>query len=301
MRKDKRNAYIALALVSFFWGTTYIASRIGVQGIPGLFVAGVRQFLSGLILVSFFLMRGYKIPGWKVLKTISIQGILLLCIANGLLTWSVEYISGGLASIIAAMVPLFIAIFTLWLSKKSRISWAMIAGLVVGFSGIIIIFYDYLGQLQNSSFLFGVMLAVFSTVAWSFGTVYSSRQKHTIDILFGVGLQMFIAGGIMLVICGITGKYMNLANASQSSLAALLYLIVFGSLLAYSAYVFAISKLPATQVSVYAYINPIVAVILGWLLISEKMNIVMVLGMLVTLTGVYLVNHESRKSKQTSE
>ncbi|HEV7779909.1 MAG TPA: EamA family transporter [Chitinophagaceae bacterium] len=297
MKKEMRNAYIALGLVSFFWGTTYIAARIGAQGIPGLFVAGVRQFLSGLLLVSFFLLRGYKLPGWKVLKRISIQGIFLLCIANGLLTWSVEFISGGLAAIIAALVPLFIALFTVWLSKCAKITRVMIIGLAIGFAGVITIFYDYLGQMQNKSFLFGVVLAVISTLSWSFGTVYTANQKPKIEILFSVGLQMLIAGILMLIVCGITGKYSNLAMAGTPSLLALLYLVVFGSLLAYSAYVFAISKLPATQVSIYAYINPIVAVVFGWLLLAEKMNLIMLVGMLITLGGVYIVNHESKKLK----
>jgi len=122
MKKDLNKAYIALAIVSFFWGTTYIASRIGTQHIPGLFISGVRQFSSGMILVSFFLLKGHSLPGWEVLKKISVQGILLLCIANGLLTWSLEYISSGLAAIIAALVPLFITLFTLWLSNCAKIS-----------------------------------------------------------------------------------------------------------------------------------------------------------------------------------
>jgi len=297
MKKELRNAYIALGLVSFFWGTTYIVARIGAQHIPGLFVAGVRQFLSGLILVTFFLIKGYKIPDWKILKRISIQGVFLLCIANGLLTWSVEFISGGLAAIIAALVPLFIALFTVWLSKCAKITKPMIIGLIVGFAGVIVVFYDYLGQMQNKSFLFGVVLAMLSTLSWSFGTVYTAKQKPKIDILFSVGLQMFIAGVLMLIVCGVTGKYSNLALANYSSLLALLYLIVIGSLLTYSAYVFAISKLPATQVSVYAYINPIVAVVLGWALLAEKMNFIMLIGMIITLGGVYIVNRESKKLK----
>src|SRR5882672_8336184 len=108
MKKELNKAYIALGLVSFFWGTTYIAARIGAQHMPGLFVSGIRQFLSGSILVGFFLLKGRQLPAWEVLKRISVQSIFLLCIANGLLTWSVEYISGGLAAIIAALVPLFI-------------------------------------------------------------------------------------------------------------------------------------------------------------------------------------------------
>lgn len=297
MKKELQKAYIALALVSFFWGTTYIAARIGAQQMPGLFVAALRQFIAGSILVGFFMAKGYKLPEWKVIKRISVQGIFLLCIANGLLTWSVEDISGGLAAIIAALVPLFIALFTVWLSKCGKITRLMIVGLVIGFAGVLTIFYDYLGQMQNKSFLLGISLALISTLSWSFGTVYTAKQKPPIDILYSVGLQMLIAGILMLIVCAFTGKYINLAEASNTSWYVLMYLIVFGSLVAYSAYVFAISKLPATLVSVYAYINPIVAVVFGWLLLSEKMNLNMIAGTLITLAGVYLVNREYKKLK----
>ena len=298
MKKELHKAYIALGLVSFFWGTTYIASRVGAQHMPGLFVSGMRQFLSGSILVGYFLIRGYQLPGWVILKKISIQSIFMLCLANGLLSWSVEYISGGLAAIIAALVPLFIALFTVWLSKCSKITRWMVVGLVIGFAGVLVIFYDYLVQMQNKSFVFGVILALLSTLSWSFGTVYTSKQKPPIDILFNVGLQMLIAGILVLIVCAITGKYVSLGDIGQESWLALSYLIVFGSLVAYSAYVFVIGQLPATQVSVYAYINPIVAVVAGWLLLSEKMNANMIFGTLITLGGVYLVNREFKKVKQ---
>ena len=293
-----RSAYIALGLVSFFWGTTYIASRIGAQHMPGLFVAGLRQFLSGSILVAYFLIRGHRIPGWALLKKISVQSIFMLCLANGLLTWSLEYISGGLAAIIAALVPLFIALFTVWLSRCAKITRVMVVGLVIGFAGVLTIFYDYLAQMQSKTFVFGVVLALLSTLSWSFGTVYTSKQKPPIDILFNVGLQMFIAGILVLLVCGVTGKYISLADINLDSWLALIYLVVFGSLVAYTAYVFVISKLPPTQVSVYAYINPIVAVVIGWLLLSEKMNANMIFGTLITLGGVYLVNREFKKVKQ---
>lgn len=294
-KKELNKAYIALGLVSFFWGTTYVASRVGAQEMPGLFVAGVRQFLSGALLVVFFYLKGYKLPTIKELKWITIQGIFLLCIANGLLTWALEYITGGLAAIIVALVPLFIALFTIWFSRCTKITRWMLVGLLIGFAGVLTIFSDYMGQLKNPSFLLGVGLALISVLSWSFGTVYTSKQKPDIYILFNVGLQMLIAGIIMLLVCGITGKYVNLAEAGYRSWWALLYLIVFGSLIAYSAYVFAISKLPPTQVSIYAYINPIVAVLLGWLLLSEKLNATMVIGTLITLVGVYLVNREFKK------
>lgn len=298
MKKELHKAYIALGIVSFFWGTTYIAARVGAQEMPGLFISGLRQFISGAILVSYFLLKGYRIPKKEILKKISVQSIFLLCIANGLLTWSVEYISGGLAAIIAALVPLFIALFTVWLSKCAKISRLMIIGLVIGFAGVLTIFYDYLGQMKSGSFVLGVVLAVLSTLSWSFGTVYTSKEKPPINILFNVGLQMLIAGVLVLIICGVTGKYVNMAHVGQNTWLALVYLVVFGSLIAYSAYVFMISKLPPTQVSVYAYINPIVAVVIGWLLLSEKMNVQMIIGTLITLGGVYLVNREFKKVKR---
>jgi drug/metabolite transporter (DMT)-like permease len=170
-------------------------------------------------------------------------------------------------------------------------------GLVTGFAGIVLIFSDYFSEMKNTSFLFGVGLSLVSVISWSFGTVYTSNRKPVVDILFGVGLQMLIAGVIMLFICALTGNYINLAEAGKDSWIALSYLIVFGSLIAYSAFVFAINKLPATQVSIYAYINPLVAVGLGWVLLAEKLNILMLIGMLITLGGVYLVNRESKKLK----
>jgi drug/metabolite transporter (DMT)-like permease len=169
--------------------------------------------------------------------------------------------------------------------------------LIVGFAGILLIFSDYLGQMKNGSFVFGVVLALISTLTWAFGTVYTAKQKPSIDILFNVGLQMLIAGSVMLVICFSSGQYINLADANMDLWYALIYLIVFGSLVAYSAYVFAISKLPPTLVSVYAYINPIIAVGFGWLLLNEKMNVNMIIGTLITLGGIYLVNKEFKKQR----
>lgn len=301
MKKELGRAYIALAIVSFFWGTTYLASRVGAQHMPGLFVAGMRQFIAGFILVSYFLIKGYQLPDWKVLKKISIQGILLLCIANGLLTWSLQYISSGLAAIIAGLVPLFIALFSILLLRYIRFTRWMGLGLLVGFAGIVTIFYEYLHQLVNPVFAFGVLLAFISTLAWSFGTVYTSKYKLPVEILFAVGLQMLIAGIISLIVCFITGQYTNPLHSAVVSWYALLYLIVVGSLMTYSAYVFAISKLPPTLVSVYAYINPIVAVALGWLLLHEKMTVNVIFGTLITLAGVYVVNREFKKQQAVTK
>jgi drug/metabolite transporter (DMT)-like permease len=297
MKSETRKAYIALALVSFFWGTTYLAARISAQHIPGLFVSGVRQFISGLIMVGFFKSRGYQWPDKKSWVKIAVQGVFLLCISNGLLTWALEYINSGLAAIIAGLVPLFVALFSILLLRFAKFTRLMIIGLIIGFGGIITIFYEHFAQLLNARFAFGVTLSLVATISWSFGTVFASRYKPNIDILFSVGLQMLIAGSVMLCVCFASGKYVNLAQADAKALWSLVYLIFIGSLLAYSAYVFAISKLPPTQVSVYAYINPIVAVVLGWMILKEQMSINVITGTFITLAGVYLVNKEFKKQQ----
>ena len=300
MKRENKKAYIALAAVSFFWGTTYLASKISAQHMPGLFVAGIRQFVSGVILVSYFKSAGYSWPDKKSWLKIAIQGVFLLCISNGLLTWAMEYIDSGLGAIIAGLVPLFVALFSILLLRFARFTPLMVAGLVIGFGGIVIIFYEHFAQLVNSKYAVGIGMALVATLSWSFGTVFASRYKPKTEIMFSVGLQMLIAGCIMLSVCGLSGKYVNLIQADSHALWSLLYLIIIGSLLTYSAYVFAVSKLPPTQVSVYAYINPIVAVFLGWLVLHENMSMNVITGTLITLCGVYLVNKEFKKQALTN-
>lgn len=295
MATDKRKAYIALALVSFFWGTTYLAAKISAAHIPGLFVAGVRQFVAGILLVGYFLSIGYKLPDKKSLLKITIQGVLLLCISQGLLTWALEFIDSGLAAIIAGLMPLFVAMFSILLLRFAKFTPLMVLGLIVGFGGIVTIFYEHFAQLMNSKYLFGIVLSLIATISWSFGTVFSARYKPNTEIMYSVGLQMLIAGTITLLVCGVSGKYTNLMETNTNALWGLAYLILVGSLLTYSAYVFAVSKLPPTQVSIYAYINPIVAIFLGWLILHESMSLNVVTGTAITLGGVYLVNKEFKK------
>lgn len=295
MNKEKQRAYIALGIVSFFWGTTYLAAKISAQHMPGLFVAGVRQLVSGLILVGYFKSTGHPWPDKKSLLKIAVQAVLLLCISQGLLTWSLEYIDSSMGAIIAGLMPLFVALFSVLLLRFARFTPLMVVGLVVGFGGIVTIFYEHFAQLVNSKYSLGIGLAFTATISWSFGTVFASRYKPKTDLLFSVGLQLLMAGCLVLTVCGLSGKYVNLVHTSSNALWSLVYLIVTGSLLTYSAYVFAVSKLPPTQVSIYAYINPIVAIFLGWLILHESMTINVVTGTAITLSGVFLVNKEFKK------
>jgi drug/metabolite transporter (DMT)-like permease len=297
MKKQNTNAYLALVIVSIFWGTTYLAARIGVQHMHGMMLAGLRQTSAGVILTAFFLLRGYKLPEMPVLSRLFVIGVIMLCGSNGLMTWAMQYIPSGLGAIIAATVPIWVTIFSFFLVQRTRISWQLVAGMIIGLLGIGGIFYDNLAHLMEPEYRFGVLLITAACVFWALGSVLTAKWALGINYLYGAGYQMLFSGIVMLIISALMGQHLNIANFTGELWGSLLYLVFIGSLLSYSAYVFALNNLPPSLVSVYAYINPVVAVILGWLILSEKLNWLMGASCMVTLLGVYIVNKAFNKHK----
>ncbi|QJB32591.1 EamA family transporter [Chitinophaga oryzae] len=299
MRKPSTNAYIALAIVSIFWGTTYLASRIGVRHIHGIMLAGLRQSTAGLLLTGFFLLKGYKLPEKIVLSKLFVMGLLMLVGSNGLMTWAMQYIPSGLGAVISATVPIWITIFSYFLVKKTRISIQLLVGMLLGFAGVAGIFYNYLSSLMNPDFRFGIMLSVFACICWALGSVLTAKWALGVNYLFGAGFQMLFSGIVMLLIATLfMGQQLDAGTFTTELWESLLYLILVGSILSYSAYVFTLNNLPPSLASVYAYINPIVAVLLGWVLLKENLTWLMGVCSLVTVGGVYLVNDAVNKNKQ---
>lgn len=292
---SNKKAYVALAVVSFFWGTTYLVSKVAVQHIPGLFLAGVRNLIAGSVIVIFFLLHKQKIPGRSTLIKAAWLGFVMISFSSGLSHWSVQYISGGLAAIIGATIPLWMAIFSIATDKNRKISLSMITGLVTGFAGIAIIFYDHLAEMLNSEFRFGILLAAISCITWAGGSVYTSKIKLDTGLLFGAGLQMLFAGIFLTLTSLLAGQFVDLRLLAAQTWYAILYLAVIGSVITYSSYVYAVQHLPPARVGVYAYINPIVAILLGNLLLGERLNYMIVAGSLVTIAGVYIVNSSFKK------
>jgi drug/metabolite transporter (DMT)-like permease len=293
---SNNKALIALAIVSFFWGTTYLASRIGAQEMPGLFLAALRQIISGSILLIWFIgVKRHSLPDKTTLRKIFTQGFFMLMIGNGLSTWAVQYISSGLAAIIASLIPLLVVLFSILLLKNASFTRNMIIGMFVGLVGIAAIFYEYLDDLLNPEYAFGLMLTLIAISCWAFGTVYTSKNKLRIHVMYGVGWQMFLSGIVMLPMSFLLGQTTNLLHVSANAFYALAYLIVIGSILCYSAFVYAIGHLPPSRASIYAYINPIIAVFLGWLVLNERLNLNVGFGTAITVAGVYIVNNEFRK------
>lgn len=288
-----RKAYAALIIVSFFWGTTYLVSRVAVQHIPGLFLAAVRNLIAGGVIIIFFLIRQQKLPDKKTLQQAAWLGFIMISFSSGLSHWSVEYISGGLAAIIGATIPLWIGLF----SANKNFTFNTVAGLLLGFGGIAIIFYDHLADMFNPDFRFGIFIAALSCITWAAGSVYTSKIKLNTGLLYGAGLQMLFAGVFLLIVSYAMGHTVSLQLLPSQTWYALLYLVIIGSVLTYSSYVYAIQHLPPARVGIYAYINPIVALVLGNLLLDERLNNMIVLGTAVTILGVYLVNSGFKKQR----
>jgi drug/metabolite transporter (DMT)-like permease len=296
-KKGRRaKAYFALAIVCFFWGTTWLASRQAVLHVPSaLQIAGLRQLLGGACYVIYFLIKDARWPRGKEWWAIIVLSLLNFILSNALSTWGVKFISAGLGSIIGAIFPLWLVIIGLFASEE-KLKTKAIIGLLLGFAGICVIFYEHLGDFMDPKFRFGIFLSVASTWSWAFGTIYTKKHAVHFNPYFGLGLQMVISGIVVMGTSYATGKAIPLLDIPWQSWVSVGYLVAFGSVFSFIAYIYALQHLPTEQTSLYAYINPIVAVFLGWMIFGEVLTPFIIVGVLITLFGVYLVNRTAIKS-----
>lgn len=285
----RAKAIFALALVCILWGTTWIASKEGVRRMPPLQLAGIRQLIAGLLYVGFFLSRKASLPKGKEWIPILVLSFLNFIMSNGLSTWGVKYISAGLGSIMGAIFPLWLVVIGLF-TAKDKIPPKAIIGLLLGFGGVCVIFYEHLQDFLNPDFLFGISLSLVATWTWAFATIYTKSQAAHFNPYFSLGLQMLISGTILTSFTAVSGNAIPLTAIPWQSWSAITYLVIFGSLIAFICYLYALQNLPTEQASVYAYINPIVAVLCGWIVFQEKVTLFITIGGIVALLGVYLVN-----------
>lgn len=285
----RTKAVFALALVCFLWGTTWLASHEGVQHMPALQMAGIRQTIAGILYVGFFLIKGYKLPKGREWYPILILSFLNFLLSNGLSTWGVKFISSGLGAIIGAIFPLWLVVIGLFTSK-GKVPGKALIGLLLGFAGVCVIFYEHMKDFLNPDFIFGIVLSVIATWTWAFGTLYTKQQAAHFNPYFSLGLQMLISGITLIGLTEATGNTIPLSAIPWESWSAIGYLVFFGSVIAFVSYIYALQNLPMEQVSLYAYFNPIVAVVSGWVVFNERLTIFITLGISITLLGVRLVN-----------
>lgn len=289
---------LALCWVGFFWGTTWLASKEAVRHMPGLQVAAIRQFIGGSLYLCYFLLKKKPWPKGKQWNAIIILSFLNFFLSNGLSTWGVKYISSGLGSIIAAMVPLWILLINFFRGK--RITRLAVLGILICFGGVCIIFSEHLIDFLKPDFRFGIILSIASTITWSFGTLYTKKKAASFNPYFSLGLQMFISSIFTFAVIGASGMGIPLTQIPANSWWSIAYLVVIGSILTFIAFIYMLQRLPTQLSSLYAYINPIVAVALGSFIFDEPLTLAIVLGGSVTLMGLYLINYATYKKKSNS-
>ena len=290
-------AYLALIFICIVWGTTYLAIRVGVLHYPAAFLfAGVRQTISGiiLILVALLINRNKDISGKNILRQMLV-GFLMLTIGNGGVTWGEKTVPSGIAALICSIMPIFAVLFNLISSKKERFNPMIGLGLLCGTIGVGLIFRHSIADLSNTTYLGGIFAIMLATSAWACGSIVNKKNVNPVNPFFNSGLQLLFGGLFMLMLSPEIDDLRHIDPWNREGLIALVYLIIFGSVLAYAAYMYALSKLPVGIVTLYAYINPLVAVMLGYFILNEELSIYTGLAFVAIIGSVFMVNNGYRQ------
>jgi drug/metabolite transporter (DMT)-like permease len=283
-------AYAAVAFICLSWGTTYLVLRIGVNEIPPFLFSGIRQVAAGsLMILGARYLFGVPFPKRTFLPAIAAAGILMITGGNGLVAWAELYISSGVAALICSIMPVWAVLINLVTKSEEKINSTIIAGLLLGVAGILVVFRDNLAEFANPNYTLGIVFTIIATLTWAYGSVVSKyRTPAQHPVMLG-GFHLFIGGLGMLIISPAVDD-LSAVTFSSRGLWALGYLMLVGSILSMSAYLYALQRLPVALVSVYSYVNPIVAVILGWLILDEPLNAMTGIAAALIVAGIWLVN-----------
>ena len=291
----KTKAYIALAVTSIVWGTTWVAMKFGVKYIPALQLAAMRQFIGGFLFLSFFFLKKQAMPTVKQLGQLFILSFFTFVLANGLSTWSLKFIPSGLGALIGALYPLCVVLIEYFFFKNKNITGLTIVGILLGITGIGFVFYENAFHSHPDGYVFGLVLALIAMLAWSYSTIMISKGKIKVNPYFGMGWQLLFGSSMMFVMSLFSGQNIPLAQIPMQGWAAIIYLIFFGSIIAIIAFIYSMKHLPPAIASLYAYVNPIVAILIGTTWLNEKLTFNIIAGTIITLIGVYLVNKSFKK------
>ena len=307
MSRHLTQAYLALAAICLIWGTTYTAIKYAVRDFPPYLLVGIRQTAAGLILLSWAFMTGRvraaafppgmldadmpasPLTGRYVFRQV-LTGLCTITGGNGFITWGMQHVPSGLASVIGSLTPVVVVLINLGWRGSERINSRIIAGVLLGFGGLGLIFHHGWADFMNPLYRLGILGCFASCFTWSLGTVMSKRWNDPrVPPSLNAGIQITAGGLGGFVLSGLFDVSHQIRHTPESW-AAVIYLAVIGSAVAFTLYMFTLRHLSATVSSLYTYINPIVAILLGWLVLGEHLSEWEFAGMLVTIGGVWLVN-----------
>lgn len=287
----------AFAVIYLVWGSTYLAIRVAIETLPPFFMAGTRFLIAGGLLYAWSRVRGAPAPGRRQWAAAAALGSLFLLFGNGGVVWAEQRVPSGLAAVLVALLPIWTAVIE-WIRPRGRRPGVVtVVGLLTGFAGVALLFAPSGGAATHVDPIGGAVL-IMASLSWAIASVLSKGMPLPASGTQSSGMQM-LAGGVMLMAAALaTGEAgaVNLATVSPRSGAALLYLIVFGSLLGFSAFTWLLQVASPARVATYAYVNPIVAVFLGWLLLGEPVGARDLIAGGIIVAGVVLITTMKRRS-----
>jgi drug/metabolite transporter (DMT)-like permease len=302
-RPSRVKLILAFAAVYIIWGSTYLGIRLAIDTLPPFLMAATRFSLAGAIIFTWAVLKGERfIPPLRMWRRALVIGGLLLLGGNGAVTWAEKYVATSLAALLVATEPFLVVILN-WAMSRQRPNWKVLLGVLIGLSGVAMLVGDGLRSNEHStSSLMGVGVVLLGSFCWAAGSVYSSRRPIEVSSLMAAGMQMLAGGFLLFLLALATGdpQRLNLANASWTSIGAFFYLLVFGSLVGFTAYSWLLNNVTPARAATYAYVNPVVAVLLGWLVASEPLTRQMLVAAAVIVGSVILITTFGRERTPTS-
>jgi drug/metabolite transporter (DMT)-like permease len=291
VKHEKAVAYGAFAIVCVVWGTTYLFIRIALETIPPLLLTGSRFTAAGLIMLFIARLRGEALPrDLRTLANLAFVGFLLVGVGNLAVVWAEQWVPSGLAALLVATAPFWMAIIEAFRAGGERVGLRGGIGMLIGFLGVAMLVTPGGGMTGgwSAAFLLGALAIQIGGACWQYGSAHAKYKLKHVPLLSSAALQMLF-GGVIVTTVGLSIGEASRFVLTPRTFGALAYLTIFGSIVAYSAYVFALAHMRTTHTSLYAYVNPVVAMFLGWLILDESLTWVSVVAMVIILAGVALV------------
>jgi drug/metabolite transporter (DMT)-like permease len=285
--------WLSMMAVYIAWGSTYLAIRFAVETIPPFLMAAARFLIAGIILYLWQRLSGAPAPSRRQWGAAAAVGLLLLLGGNGAVTWAEQYVPSGVTALMVGSAPLWMALIDAARPKGSRPNWMTAAGLVAGFTGIVLL-VDPLAQGGGLLGVYpaGIAALMLAALLWALGSLYSRSAPLPESPLLGTAMEMLAGAGGLLLAGSLTGEWsrLDMAAISARSLWGLVYLVIFGSLVGFASYTWLLRVAPTPLVSTYAYVNPLVAILIGNLLAAEPLTVRTLLAASVILGSVALIN-----------
>ena len=297
--KNKKVVY-AYLLVCFIWGSTYLAIRIGVTNFPPLLFAGTRNITAGLLMFLYVTKKGFSLPqSKKEFFKISLAGVILLTAANGAVVVAEQWVESGFIALIIAINPVMILLIESFILKKSKVTGAQFASVLLGLVGVLLLLSS--DSKISTIPTIGIVLSLIAPLLWSIGSIYASGTKLTAHIYSVSAIQLFAGGVGQLIIAFFLKQHHNIPSINSKVILSWLYLVFFGSIIAYSAYQYIIKNLPASIAATSTYVNPVVALFLGAIFLKEDITVLTVVAATIILASVILLGRLRNKKSKTVE